>query len=207
MMKKIKPAAYSAYVAEFLGTFTLSLVVSLSLLGTLPIPTPVAAALTLGLLVYSLGSFSGTQINPAITIGLWSIKKISDQDAVLYLLVQFLGAAVALAIAGFLGVHALDLPIFSLKIAIAEALGTFFFSLGIASVVTGQVAKNLNGLVVGGSLLLGVMIAGSAGSAGILNPAVALSIHMLSPFYLLGPIVGAVLGFNAYQQLLKLRLR
>lgn len=191
------------YFAEFLGTFTLALVVSLSLLGNFPMPTPVAAALTLGLLVYILGNFSGTHINPAITIGLWSIKKVSDQDAMLYLIVQFLGASLALSVAGMLGVHALDAPVFSMHIALAEALGTFFFSLGIASVVYGQVAKNLNGFVVGGSLLLGVMVAAAAGSAGILNPAVALSLHMLSPYYLLGPILGAALGFKTYQQFLK----
>ncbi len=198
---------YAAYLAEFVGTFGLSLIVSLSLLGGFPLPVPVVAALTLGLFVYSIGHISGTQINPAVTIGLLTIKKITPKDAVGYLVAQGLAALAAMAVARALGVHSLDLPGNSLRIGFAELIGTFFFTFGIASVVAGKVAKNLSGVVVGGSLLLGIIFASAVGSAGILNPAVALSISMLSPMYLLGPIVGAILGFNVYEQLNKLASR
>ena len=42
---------------------------------------PVIAALTLGACVYTLGAISGTHINPAITIGILLVKKISPTDA------------------------------------------------------------------------------------------------------------------------------
>jgi len=197
------PKNLTAYVAELIGTFGLSLVVILSLLGKFPIPVPVAAALTLGLFVYSVGGFSGTHINPAVTIGLLSIKKISWEDAFGYLIAQFAGAALAMLIGKSMGIQNLDLPGSSAIIAIAEAIGMFFFSFGIASVVYEKVSKEVSGLVVGGSLLLGIIISSSIGSAGILNPAVELAIGMFTPMYIFGAILGSIMGFNLYALLKK----
>ena len=83
----------------------------------------------------------------------------------------------------------------------AEALGAFFFAFGIAAVVYGKVSDHMSGLVIGGSLLLGILMASFSGSAGILNPAVAFALNSLSAVYILGPVVGAVVGFNAYRWL------
>lgn len=51
------------YIAEGLGTATLTLVVGLSLKVGFPIVTPILAALVLGLFVYSIGHISVTHIN------------------------------------------------------------------------------------------------------------------------------------------------
>jgi glycerol uptake facilitator-like aquaporin len=51
-------------IAEFLGTFTLALVVGLSLSMNFPVVTPILAALVLGTFVYTVGHISGTNINP-----------------------------------------------------------------------------------------------------------------------------------------------
>ena len=201
IQKEYMQKKYASYLAECLGTFTLSFVVSLSLLGNFPIAVPVAAAMTLGLLVYSIGHISGTHINPAVTIGLLAIKKISPRDAAAYIAAQVVGALLAMGLAHLLGVHLLDLPGNSLMIGAAEAIGTFFFTFGIAAVVSGRVPKALAGAIVGGSLLLGIITAAASGSAGFLNPAVALAVGMLSPMYLVGPIVGSLLGFSVYTQL------
>lgn len=189
------------YIAEALGTFTLALVVALSLAGTFPISTPLLAALVLGLFVYSIGHISGTHINPAVTIGAWSIKKISAQDAWLYIVSQFIGAFAAF----FLVKATVGIPSLAVSndwmILIAEALGAFFFAFGIASVIYGKTSSALSGIVIGGSLLIGITIAALLGSNGVLNPAVAFTIGSFSLMYFIAPIVGSVLGMQAYKYL------
>ncbi len=190
------------FVAEALGAGVLTLVVGLSLAGSFPVPTPVLAALTLGLFVYSIGHISGTHINPAVTIGAWSIQKIGNEDALGYLVAQFAGAGVAMVVLStYVTMPALMVENTTM-IGLAEALGAFLFTFGIASVVYGKTPSPVSGLVIGGSLLLGIMVAALLGSNGVLNPAVAFGINSLNAMYVLGPIVGAVLGMQAYKRLM-----
>lgn len=198
------PKKYAPYLVEFIGTFTLSFVVALSLLGKFMLPVPLVAAMTLALFVYTIGHISGAHINPAITLGLLSIKKITPQVAGGYLVAQCLGAIAAMVAAALMGVPALVFPGGGISVSIAEAVGTFFFSFGVAAVVSNRVDKAVSGIVVGASLLLGIIIAASFGSAGILNPAVTVAVHLFSPIYILGPIIGSVLGFNCYMWVDKL---
>ncbi len=193
------------YIAEFVGSFGLSFVVlsAVSFTIALPVAVPVIAGLTLALFVYTIGSISGSHINPAVTLGLLSIKKIEAKEALAYIIAQFLGALLALTMAK---VFMLTTPeampqVFDGRVFMAEALGMFFFAFGIASVVYGKAKEQMSGIVVGGSLLLGVLIASFAGSAGILNPAVALALSALTFVYALAPVLGSVLGFKAYQYL------
>lgn len=187
------------YIAEALGTFALTLVVALSLIGNFPLATPLLAALTLGLFVYSIGHISGTHINPAVTLGAWSIKKITTKDALFYIVSQIVGAFIALSIVS-MTMGSAGLPVSSNWIVFfAECLGTFFFTFGIASVIYGKTPGQMSGVVVGGSLLLGITIAALIGSNGVLNPAVAFGIGSFSFMYLIAPIIGSVLGMNVYK--------
>ena len=81
-----------ALVSEFIGTFTLIFVGA----GTAQISgSLVAAALAFGLVVtafvFAYGSYSGTHINPAVTIGLLAGGQIKLGDAIGYIVVQLLG--------------------------------------------------------------------------------------------------------------------
>ncbi len=195
------------YIAEFIGTFALSFIILASVSAATPLPLPVAvlAGLTLGLFVYTIGGLSGAHLNPAVTIGLWSIKKVTSKDAVGYLLAQVFAAAVAIVIVRTLGMATPEAVsgAFGAPLFFAEALGAFFFTFGIAAVVHGRVRDAISGTVIGGSLALGILIATLAGSAGIINPAVAFALNSMSFVYLVGPVAGAIVGFNAYRYLVK----
>lgn len=187
-----------ALLAEFIGTFCLAFAV-MSSMNDFPVVTPFIAALCLGMFVYTIGGISGCHINPAVTIGLMSIGKIAVPDGVGYIVAQIAGAcaAGALILANGNAAHVLDLGNPDLvKVIIAEALGMFFFTFGISAVVHEKVADSMSGIVVAGSLLLGIVVAAYV-SKGVLNPAVSIGISgfTFSPAYLVGPIVGSVLGF------------
>ncbi|MFM2340208.1 MAG: hypothetical protein RLZZ360_844 [Candidatus Parcubacteria bacterium] len=189
------------YVGEAVGTLVLTMVVALALAGTFPVSVPVLAALTLGLFVYSLGHLSGTHINPAVTIGAWSIGKISTDDAIKYVIAQFIGAGGALLLVGSLVTAATLSVKADLGTGLAEMIGAALFTFGIASVVYGKTPAVMSGMVVGGSLLLGISVAALIGSNGVLNPAVALGIGSFNVMYVLGPILGSVLGMQLYKRL------
>lgn len=81
-----------ALVAEFIGTFTLIFIGAGAgqISGSL-----VAVALAHGLVVmtfaFAYGSYSGSHINPAVTIGLLAGGQIKVSEAIGYILVQLLG--------------------------------------------------------------------------------------------------------------------
>ncbi len=192
-------------IAEAFGTFTLALVVLTSIqMGGAMVATPILAALVLGLFVYTIGSKSGSHINPAVTLGLWSIDKIKTNDAIAYIVAQVLGALVAFGVASTLmdSAPTLGMAPESMSVFIAELIGAVLFGFGIAAVVHGKVRDDMSGMVIGGSLLLGIMLAVGLGSSGILNPAVAVALGTLNLSYALGAIVGVVLGMNLYKRII-----
>lgn len=191
-------------IAEAFGTFALALAVLTSLsMETSIIATPVIAGLVLGLFVYTIGNKSGCHINPAVTIGLWSINKVKTNDAVKYIVAQLIGALLAFGLAAAaLGTKSTGMAPESMANFLAEAVGAVFFGFGIAAVVMGKVKDDIVGLVIGGSLLLGIIIAAGFGSMGVLNPAVALTLGVFNLSYVLGEIVGVTLGMNLYRKLM-----
>ena len=84
------------YIAEFMGTAVLSLAVVGSIVNGAGFVTLLTVGITLGLLVATIGFISGAHVNPAVTLGLLSIKKIEWKEALTYIVAQFAGAALAL---------------------------------------------------------------------------------------------------------------
>lgn len=191
--------------AEAFGTFLLVLVVQLALYtNNNVIVVSVLVALVLGFLVYTIGQRSGCHINPAITIGLWSIKKIEGREAVYYVLSQLLGVGVAMAAMVLSMGSALYFDIIpaSNVALLAEVIGGFIFGFGVAAVVLDKVHSAVSGIVVGSSLLLAILVAVLVGSSGLINPAVALALGQVDVSYVLGSVIGAVLGMNVYKRLI-----
>lgn len=192
-------------VAEVLGTALLTLTVlavSRSNLG-FPYFIGIAAGLVLVMATFVLGSVSGAHLNPIVTIGLWSIRKIKTVPALVYIAAQLLGGIAAY----YLFTYFIGQPIeggnttFQAKILVAETVGALIFSLGWAATVYQRYEGGRAAATVGISLMLGILVA-SMGAAGILNPAVALGVQSWAwTTYVLGPVLGAIIGFNLYSLL------
>jgi glycerol uptake facilitator-like aquaporin len=196
---------YRSYVAEVLGTFLLTLAVSVSIVTPSVIPTPAIAGLTLMVLVYIIGPISGAHVNPAVTIGMWCIRKISTVDTLCYVLSQALGASL---VAPFLGIIQVIAPqggsLEGLSVGIGEALGAGILVLGVSAVASGKASGGPSGVTVGGSLFLGATVA-SVISSGIVNPAVAIGIGAGGLTNLLAPLIGGVLAAETYRWMAKMK--
>ncbi len=204
MAKKtaVADVAPGSVLAEYVGTFSLTFAVLASVNGVLGsfVPTPVIAAITLFLAVLTIGKLSGAHINPGITIGLWSLKKMDIAQAVSYIVAQVAGAFSAAAIVNTLmrgDMITLQAGEADARIFLAETIGMIFFSFGVAAAVLNEYKGIDAAAVVGGSLLLGIIMA-SVLSNAILNPAVALALNSANVVYLLAPLVGSMIGMNLY---------
>ena len=219
------------FAAEALGTFLLVFIGggAATVAALLPhnrhyIPTTaelLLVALAHGVVLFAIvmvvGRVSGAHVNPAVTIGLASTGQFEWIDVPLYLLGQFLGAAVgALAIAivygklaatvGHLGAPSLATNTNILQGMIIEALGAGILVLAImASAVDKNAPSGWAGLTIGLTLGAIIMFLGPATGAAV-NPARAFGPDIVSAFifgvnvnwpqfalcYLIGPIVGGV---------------
>ncbi len=197
---------YRPLIAEGLGTALLaSAVLAASAkfgLGTAAWYVSITAGVTLGLIVALFGAVSGAHVNPAVTIGAWSLKKITTHQALLYILAQCVGGMTALFLFEYLSGDQRSsadatrtVPAF-----IAESVGAAIFGMGIAASMDESRRNGSPALIVGISLTIGALIASTA-SAGFLNPAVALAHRSTYIITALAPIVGLVAGMNLYVNL------
>lgn len=190
-------------VAEFIGTAVLTLAV-LSVIGRTSFPffAALGAGLTVGIMIMSIGKVSGAHLNPAITFGLWTRRKIDSYTAIAYIGSQILGAIVALAVFQYLVDKALSAPAqaFDMKVLVAEGLGAAVFGFGFYSAIDNKLAGGAFVASVVLALMSGVLVA-SIASAGLINPAVALGTDSFSRAYIFGPLIGAPLGMAVYHRL------
>ena len=190
-------------VAEFLGTAVLtSVVLALAYgpIGSYPAwYISIAVGLVLVGVTLMVGRVSGAHLNPAITVGMWSARLIKTLPAVVYIAAQLLGGAAAYWLYTYF-MHNNFPPVgkFDSHVLVAEAVGAFVFALGWAASVYQRFAMAKAAATVGVSLALGVLVA-SVGSSALLNPAVALGVQSwVWGTYVLGPVLGAIIGFNLY---------
>lgn len=191
--------------AEFFGTFVLAMVVlAMVTKVSLAFFPAVAAGLVLMVMVLAIGPISGAHINPAVTVALWSQRKIQTAEALSYILVQIAAGVVAWSAAQWLMDSSLDAAVtaeIDWRILTAEALGAFVFLVGVAAAIGQKLEGTKQAFAIGFSLTLGILVA-SLGSGGILNPAVAIALHSHSLSYVAGPLVGGVLGMAFYNSVL-----
>lgn len=146
-------------IAEVIGTFILTLVALFTSLGM----TPLYVGLTLMALVLFIGGVSGAHVNPAVTFGLWSMRKCKTVLLPFYWTAQILGAMAAVVLVGTFSMgnfvihfdHFLD---FSWSIFALEVVGTAIFMFGVAAAVSRTDLKQTSkALAIGSALTVGLI--------------------------------------------------
>jgi len=199
--------------AELLGTFALTaVVIAVSKNYGNPLFTTISAATAFAALYSVLGPVSGGHFNPAITLGLFSIKKVKLLEAFMYVAMQAVGAVLAWKFFEYLSPERAIEAVgneFTWEIFWAEMVGGLLLALGFAAVVYRKFVGGQAGAVVGMSLFLAstavaVVIFDRQLVTGVINPAVAIGLGyrpdvQLYLAYFFGPVVGAVVGMNLYK--------
>jgi len=218
------------YLAEFLGTFVLvligtgSAVIAGKEIGVLGIA--LAFGLSVLVMVYAIGQISGCHINPAITIAMLINGKIPPKDAIIYILVQCIGAIVASALLlaimtglpgyqvapanlGANGYGSDYLGGYSLTSAcIAEVVTTFIFLMVIFGATSRKAPAGFAGIAIGLSLamihMVTIPVTGtSVNPARSLGPAVVAGGTALAQLwlFLVAPVIGAVIAAVVWKYL------
>lgn len=221
----------AAYAAELIGTFGLVLFIVLVLTISAPPPLGLGGpdfavvglvhAFVLMLLITALGGACGAHFNPAVTVGMLSLRRISLADACAYIVMQLAGAVLAVLLvkalmnssgtAAHFGAPKVTTGRFldgsAAKGMVAEGIGAFFLMWAIMSTaVNPRGDRPRAAFVIGATLGFAVMCIAPLTGAG-LNPARAFGPALFGGFgpagdwllaFVVGPVAGAVLAAQLY---------
>ena len=211
--------------AEFFGTFGLvfagtAVVVAQSFPGGASGMVGIALThgLVLGLAITATMGISGGHINPAVTLGLLSIRKIELKTALAYLGAQLAGGVAGALVSRLLVPNNVGrlvsngLPTINSNVqfggaVLLEAVMTFFLMSAVMGTVVNAKAPKLGGLWVGFTLVAMILFGGPLTGAA-LNPARALGPALVSGtwtaqlVYWIGPILGAVAAAWLWEKVL-----
>lgn len=194
--KVLRSPLLAAGVGEFVGAFLLAAAV---IAGQ---GQPIVVLFAVIGILLAAGAISGGHLNPALTIAAWATKRIKGVRALVYIVAQVLGAALALVVLNaFVGAapeptaqqslyqqapqlfQAQDLPKDKESVAFfAELLGATIFGFAVAAAWR-QKERLTSAFGYGVGLFVALLVAGSSAAAvaasTVLNPAVAVAIKAL----------------------------
>jgi len=212
-------------VAEFIGVFMLvfigggAMIMDLYKPGAVPLGGIAAAhGLAYAIAVTATLSISGGHVNPAITVGLWSIGRIDTKKAALYVVAQLLGAVVAALVLRWLmpvsaghnamyGTFNVADDITIPGAILIEAFLTFFLAFAMMGTAVDPAAPKVGGFGVGLTLWM-CILAGGPLTGAALNPARAFGPALIAGewhaqfAYWIGPIIGAIVAMQVYERVL-----
>ena len=171
-----------------------------------------AFGLAVTLIVASSGHLGGAHVNPAVTIGFWSVRRFPGRDVAPYVLAQCVGAIAASALLGWLlgpvgdfGATVPGLPTaqsFVVEMGYTGLLGFVIMGVATDERTPAAVAPFAIGVTVfAGALVTGPLTGGSFNPARTLGPAVVGGIWTGHWLYWAAPILGAALGMRLYDAL------
>ena len=149
--------------AELVGTFILTLVALLAFKET----GALYVGLTLALLVMAIGAVSGSHVNPAVTFGLWTMRKLKTVLVPFYWGAQFLGAMLAIIVTNWLTNSSVRLNFdhftqLNWSLLGIELVGMAVFMFGLAAAVSRlDLSAGTRAVGVGFSLMVGLLVSGS----------------------------------------------
>jgi len=199
-MFKVNRVAVAPVVTEFIGTGMLvmiALILGQTTAVSYFIATSLAVAATAVFMLFS--NISGAHANPAITFGMWTARRIGTLRGISYVAAQLLGGVASWQLFQYLTNHTLTArsAAFSTPVWLAEVVGTAVLAMAFAAALSRRFETLVSGVMVGAAYFVGVVIAATA-SSGYINPAVALGSRAWSAAYVLGPLVGGLIGVNLY---------
>ncbi len=202
-MFRLNRAAVAPVLAEFVGTGVL-VMVALILGQTTAVSYFIATSLavTVAAVYLIFNAISGAHLNPAITFGMWTARRIGTLRGISYIAAQLLGALAAWQLFQYFTNHTLTSRsvAFSTPLWIAELVGTAVLALAYTAALKRGTEVLNSAVAVGAAYFIGVLIAATA-SSGYINPAIALGSRAWSSVYVLGPLVGGMVGVNLYTYL------
>jgi len=218
------------YLAELLGTFVLvfigtsSAVVAGKHIGFLGIA--LAFGISVLVMVYAIGHISGCHINPAITIAMLVNGKIPPKEAIIYIIMQCIGAIIAslLLLTIMSGLPGYNLATnglgqngygtsspdgYSLSSGfIAEVVLTFIFLIVVFGATSRKAPSGFAGIAIGFTLaiihMVGIPITGtSVNPARSLGPALIVGGTALSQLwvFIIAPVIGALIAAVVWKNL------
>lgn len=207
------------WIPEFVGTFFLVLIgpgavmvdaYSNGAVGHAGVALAFAFVITA--MIYALGHLSGAHLNPAVTVGFWSIRRFPTRQVAPYIIAQCLGAVLASVtlreVLGPIGAMGSTLPNVSLGPAFTvEWFLSFALMFVITAVATDErvadgFAAIAVGLTVGFCAMMGGPLTGaSMNPARSFGPAVVGHLWRAHWIYWLAPMTAMLVAARAYEYL------
>lgn len=210
--------AVRRYMAEVVGTFILvavgpgAVMVAARTHAFGVAGIALAFGLVVTIVVASTGHLGGAHINPAVTIGFWSVRRFPGRDVLPYIVAQCIGAIAASASLGWIlgpvgrfGATLPSLPIpqsFAVEAGFTAILGFVIMGVATDERTPPSVAPFAIGATVfAGALVTGPLTGGSFNPARTVGPAVAGGIWTAHWLYWVAPVTGMVTAMHLYELL------
>ena len=224
----IRDRAVAALIAEATGTFLFFFVGAGSVVlgdylvsngGASPglLSVALAHGLSLAVLVSALGPVSGGHFNPAVTLAVWIMGRITPLRAGLYVVAQLIGAlAAGLALkvvfadawqASNIGTPALGNGITPVVGIAVEAVLTALLVLAVIGTAVDPRAPKIGGLAIGLAVAADILVGGPLTGAAMnparwFGPAVAAGAYADWYVWWIGPAIGAAAAALLYRSAL-----